>query len=162
MPLSARRARLAGQLHPVRSDRAPEDGIRRWLIRRLERTEQAVPDRRADAEVHDLSMVMEVMESLESSQGDEAREVMAAMVLPVVHEGEIVVAGIQPEDQKSGDPGRQHEPEQPPDGQRPGHDDEERRADKRSGVGVVLRVTALDHGGWAVQNPPMHDVLEQS
>ena len=39
-------------------------------------------------------MVMEVMESLESSQGGETREVFVAMVLPVVHEGEIVVAGI--------------------------------------------------------------------
>ena len=39
----------AGQLHPVRSDRAPEDVVRRWLIRRLERAEQAVPDRGADA-----------------------------------------------------------------------------------------------------------------
>jgi len=35
-------------------------------MRRLERAEQAVPDRGADAEVHDLSMVMEVMESLET------------------------------------------------------------------------------------------------
>ena len=93
---------------------------------------------------------MEVMESLESSQVGGAREVFAAMVLPVVHEGEIVVAGIQPEDQKSGDPGRKHEPEQPPDCQRPGHDDEERRADEGSGLCVVLRVTAPRHGGWAV------------
>ena len=111
---SARRARLAGQLHPGRFDRAPEDVGRPWLIRRLERTEQAVPDRGADAEVYDLSMVMEVMESLKTSQVGDAREFVAAMVLPVVHEGEIVVAGIQPEDQKSGDPGRKHEPEQPP------------------------------------------------
>ncbi len=107
-------------------------------------------------------MVMEVMEPLESSQVGDAREVFAAMVLPVVHEGEIVIAGIQPEDQKTGNPGRKHEPEQPPDCQRPGHDDEERRADERSGLCVVLRVTAPRHGGWAVQNPPMHDVLEQS
>jgi hypothetical protein len=60
---SARRAWLAGQLHPIRSDRAPEEVVRRWFIRRLERAEQAVPYRGADAEVHDLSMVMEVMES---------------------------------------------------------------------------------------------------
>src|SRR6266849_10658319 len=89
---SARRARLAGQLHPVRSDRAPEN-VRRRLIRRLERAEQAVPDCGADAEVHDLSMVMEVMESLETSQVGDAREVVA-VVLPVMHEGEIVVSGI--------------------------------------------------------------------
>ena len=44
--------------------------------------------RGADAEVHDLSMVMEVMESLESSQVGAAREGFAPMVLPVVHEGE--------------------------------------------------------------------------
>src|SRR5712692_8790682 len=69
---SARRARLAGQLHPVRSDPAPEDIVRRWLMCRLERAEQAVPDRGADAEVHELSMVME---SLESSQVGGAREV---------------------------------------------------------------------------------------
>jgi len=82
------------------------------------------------------------MESLESSQVGDAREVFAAMVLPVVHEGEIVVSGVEPEDQKGGDPGRKHEPEQPPDGQRPGHDDEERRADECSGLCVVLCVTA--------------------
>ena len=85
---------------------------------------------------------MEVMESLETSPVGDAREVVAAMVLPVVHEGEIVVSGIQPEDEKGGEPGRKHEPEQPPDSQRPGHDDEERRADERSGLCVVLRVTA--------------------
>src|SRR6266542_2058398 len=44
----------------ARSDRAPENVVRRWPMRRLERAEQAVPDRGADAEVHDLSMVMEV------------------------------------------------------------------------------------------------------
>ena len=64
---------------------------------RLERAEQAVPDRGADAEVHDLSMVMEVMESLESSQVGGAREVFAAMVLPVVHEGEIVARSRGPD-----------------------------------------------------------------
>ena len=64
-------------------------------------------------------MVMEVMESLESSQVGDAREVVAAMVLPVVHEGEIVVSGIQPEDQKGGEPGRKHETEQPPDASAP-------------------------------------------
>ena len=57
---------------------------------------------------------MEVMESLESSQVGDAREVVAAMVLPVVHEGEIVVAGIQPDDQKSGNPGRKQEPRAAP------------------------------------------------
>src|ERR1019366_978326 len=95
---------IAGQLHPVRSDRAPEDVVRRWLIRRLEGAEQAVPNRGADTEVHDLSMVMEVMESLETSQVGDAREVVAPMVLQVVHEGEIVVSGIQAEDEKGGDP----------------------------------------------------------
>jgi hypothetical protein len=92
---SARRAWLAGQLHPIRSDRAPEEVVRRWFIRRLERAEQAVPYRGADAEVHDLSVVMEVMESLESSQVGDAREVFAAMVLQVVHKGEIVASGIK-------------------------------------------------------------------
>jgi hypothetical protein len=53
---------------------------------------------------------MDVVESLESSQIGDAREVFAAMVLPVVHEGEIVVSGIQPKDEKGGDPGRKHEP----------------------------------------------------
>ena len=102
------------------------------------------------------------MESLESSPVGDAREVVAAMVLPVVHEGEIAVSGIQPEDEKGGDPGRKHEPEQPPNDKCPGHDDEERRADKRSGLGVMLRVTPRGDGGWAVQDPPMQDVLEQS
>jgi hypothetical protein len=88
-------------------------------------------------------MVMEVMESLEPSQVGEAREVIAAMVLPVVREGEIVVAGIQPEDQKSGDPSRKHDPKHPPDCQGPGHDDEEWCAGERFGLGVVLRVTTL-------------------
>ena len=92
-------------------------------MRRLERAEQAVPGRGADAEVHDLSMVMEVMESLESSQVGAAREGFAAMVLPVVHEGEIVVSGIQPEDEQGGEPDRKHEPEQPPNNQGPRHDD---------------------------------------
>ena len=64
-------------------------------------------------------MVMEVMESLESSPVGEAREIIAAVVLHVVHQGEIVVSGIQPEDQKGGDPGWNYEPEQPPDCQRP-------------------------------------------
>jgi len=63
-------------------------------MRRLERAEQAVPDRGADPEVHDLSTVMEVMEVLETSQVRDARDILAAMVLPMVHEGEIVVAGI--------------------------------------------------------------------
>jgi hypothetical protein len=27
---------------------------------------------------------------------------------------------------------------------------------------VVLRMTAPRHGGWAVRDPPMQDVLEQS
>jgi hypothetical protein len=49
-------------------------------------------------------MVMEVMESLKSSPVGDAREVVAAMVLPVVHEGEIVVSGIQPKDEKGGHP----------------------------------------------------------
>jgi hypothetical protein len=105
---------------------------------------------------------MEVMESLESSPVGAAREVVAAMVLPVVHEGEIVVSGIQPEYPKGGEPGRKDEPEQPPECQRHGHDDEEWRADERSGLCVVLRVTAPRHRGWAVQDPPMYDVLEQS
>ena len=102
------------------------------------------------------------MEALETSQVGDARKVVAAMVLPVVHEGEIVVAGIQPEDQKGGEPGWKQEPEQPPDGQRPSHDDEEWRADERSGFCVMLRVTAPRQRGWAVQDPLMHDVLEQS
>ena len=131
-------------------------------MRRLERAEQAVPDRGADPEVHDLSTVMEVMELLETSQVRDARDILAAMVLPVVHEGEIVVAGIQREHQKSGNPGRKHEPEQSPDDQRQGHDDEEWSADERSGLCVVLRMTAPRQRGWAVQDPPMHDVLEQS
>ena len=90
------------------------------------------------------------MELLEASQVGDAREALAAMVLPVVHEGEIVVAGIEPEDQKGGEPGRQHESEEPPDGQRPGHDDEEWRADERSGLCVVLRVAAPRQRRWAV------------
>ena len=53
------------------------------------------------------------MESLETSQVGDAQEVFAAMVLPVVHEGEIVVSGIQPEDEKGGEPGRKREPQQP-------------------------------------------------
>jgi hypothetical protein len=44
-------------------------------------------------------MVIEAMESIETSQVGDAREVVAAMMLPVVDEGEIVVDGIQPEDQ---------------------------------------------------------------
>jgi hypothetical protein len=35
------------------------------------------------------------------------------MVLPVVDKGEIVVAGIQPEDQEGGDAGRHYEPTMP-------------------------------------------------
>jgi hypothetical protein len=73
---------------------------------------RAVPDCRADAEVHDLSSVMEVMESLESSHVRNAREVLAAMV-HVMHEREIVVSGVQPEDQQSGEPSRKHKPEHP-------------------------------------------------
>jgi hypothetical protein len=80
---SARRAWLAAQLHLIRSDRAPEEVVRRWFIRQLERAEQAVPYRGAEAEVHDLSVGMEVMESLESSQVGDARKVFAAMVLQV-------------------------------------------------------------------------------
>ena len=49
-------------------------------------------------------MMMEMMESLESSPVGDAREVLGAMVLPVVHESEIVVSGIQPEDQRGGQP----------------------------------------------------------
>jgi hypothetical protein len=63
---------------------------------RLERAEQVIPDRGADAEVHDLSMVMEMMELLESPPIGDVRKVGTAMVLPVVQEGEMVVAGIQP------------------------------------------------------------------
>jgi hypothetical protein len=107
-------------------------------------------------------MVMDVMASLETSPIGDARQVGATMVLPVVHEGEIVVAGIQSEDHQGGEPGRKHKSEQPPDGQSPGHDDEEWRADLRSGLGVVLRVTARRQRGWAVQDPPMHDVLEEA
>jgi hypothetical protein len=72
---------------------------------RLERAEQVIPDRGADAEVHDLSMVMEMMELLESPPIGDVRKVGTAMVLPVVQEGEMVVAGIQPEDQQRGDAG---------------------------------------------------------
>jgi hypothetical protein len=57
-----------GWRNPIRSDRTPKDVLRPWLIRRLERAEQAVPHHGADAEVHDLSMVMDVVESLKSSQ----------------------------------------------------------------------------------------------
>ncbi len=103
-------------------------------------------------------MVMDVMQSLETSQVRDAREAVAAMVLPVVHEGKIVVAGIQPEDEQGGEPGRKHKTEQPPDGQRAGQDDEEWRADERSGLCVVLRVPAPRQRGWAVQDPPMHGV----
>jgi hypothetical protein len=66
--------------------------ICRWLSRRLERAEQAVPHRGADAVIHDLSMVVGVMESLEPSQVGDAREVFGSMVLQVVHKGEIVVS----------------------------------------------------------------------
>jgi hypothetical protein len=55
-----------------------------------------VPDRGADAEVHKLSMVME---SFETPQVCDAREVVGAMMLRVVHEGEIVVFDIQPENE---------------------------------------------------------------
>ena len=58
-------------------------------------------------------MVMEVMASLESPQVGDAREVFAAMVLPVVHDGEIVVSGIHPEDEKGSGSGLKHEIEQP-------------------------------------------------
>ena len=102
------------------------------------------------------------MQTLESSPVAEAGKVLAAMVLPVVHEGEIVVSGVQPEHQKRGDAGGKHEPEQALHGQRPGHDDEERRADERAGFGVVVRVTARGHGGWTVQDPPMHELFEQA
>ena len=102
------------------------------------------------------------MEPLEPSQVGDAREVFGSMVLQVVHKGEIVVSGIEPEDQQGGDAGRQHEPDERPDRERPGHDDEERRADERPGVRVVSRVTPPGHGRWAVQDPPMKDILEQS
>jgi hypothetical protein len=69
------------------------------------------PDRGADAEVHELSMVMEVMLSLETPQVGNAREAVGAMVLRVVHEGEIVVFDIQPENEKIGDTGGKNEPE---------------------------------------------------
>jgi hypothetical protein len=105
---------------------------------------------------------MEVMETLETSPVAHARTVAAAMVLPVVHEGEIVVSGIQPEDEQRGEPDRKHEPEQPPNNQGPRHDDAERRADERSWLGVVVRVTASRHRGRAVQEPPMYDVLQQA
>ena len=39
---SARGAWLVGQLHPIRSDRGPEEVVRRWFIRRLN-----VPNRRS-------------------------------------------------------------------------------------------------------------------
>jgi len=105
---------------------------------------------------------MEVMESLESLQVGDARDVLTAMVLQMVYEGEVVVSGVQPEDQQSGEPSRKHKPERPPGDERPGHNHEERRGDERSGLCVVLRVTARGHGGFAVQDPPMHDVLEQA
>ena len=56
-------------------------------------------------------MVMEVMLSLETPQVGNAREAVGAMVLRVVHEGEIVVFDIQPENEKIGDTGGKHEPE---------------------------------------------------
>src|SRR5262245_34182614 len=105
---------------------------------------------------------MEVMESLESMQVGDERDVLTAMVLQMVYEREIVVSGVQPEDQQSGEPSRKHKPERPPGDERPGHNHEERRADERSWLCVVLRVTARGHGGFAVQDPPMHDVLEQA
>ena len=56
---------------------------------------------------------MEVMESLESSPVGAAREVVGAMVLPVVHEGKIVVAGIQPKTIRAATPAGSTSPSNP-------------------------------------------------
>jgi hypothetical protein len=46
-------------------------------------------------------MVMEMMESLEPSQVGDAPEEVAAVVLMVVHEGEIVVPAYRPKTRKA-------------------------------------------------------------
>jgi hypothetical protein len=56
-------------------------------------------------------MVMEVMVSLVTSEVADEREIVAAMVLHMVHKSEIVVSGIQSEDEKGGDPGGKYERE---------------------------------------------------
>src|SRR4051812_39837166 len=108
----------------LRSSRPSDQEARRRPRRRLKRAEQTVPHRSADAEVHVLSMVMQMVQSSESPPVAIALEVIAAMVMPVVHKGEIVVAGIQPEDQEGGDANRHHDPDQTPDRERERHDDE--------------------------------------
>ena len=107
-------------------------------------------------------MVMEVMELFEPSKIRYVREPRAAAMLQVMHDGKIVVLRVQSENQKGGRTGGKHQGEHTPDGQRNGRDHEERRADERSGIRMMLEVAALCHRRWAMEDPPVQDVLEQS
>ena len=59
-------------------------------------------------------MVMEVMESLESSQIGDARELFGALVLPVVQQGEIVVSpAYSPKTRRAATPAGSTSPSSP-------------------------------------------------
>lgn len=85
-------------------------------------------------------MVMKVMPLCESLEGADAFEGVAMLVFPVVQEGEVVVASVEPEQYEGGDSGGEHEPDECPDRPCGAHDQKERRADQRAG----FRVTRLD------------------
>ena len=75
----------------------------------LKRAEYAVPECRADAEVDARSLVMDVVQSVKSAPVRAARDVGVVMVFPMVQKSEVVVPGVQPEDQKRGGTGAPHE-----------------------------------------------------
>lgn len=124
--------------------------------------EYAVPHRRADAEVTARSVVMNVVQSVESAPVRAATDVGAVMVDPMVEEGKVVVSGIQPEDEERCGSRRTHEAEQLPYRDRSDRGNEERCGHERRGLGMVMTMTAPRDGRGAVQNPPMHGVLKKA
>ena len=56
-------------------------------------------------------MVMKVMPVFESPEVGDVRTGVAMLVFPVVQEGKIIVAGVEPEEHEGGDPGGKHKSE---------------------------------------------------
>ena len=100
-------------------------------------------------------MVMHVMNTIETFQVSDAQETAAVMVLPVVNEGEVVVARVKTENEQACHIAGEREPREQPDRHGYQQEDEDRRGDERRGGDVMLRMTAPDHRRWAMSEPAM-------
>src|SRR5262249_21923642 len=100
-------------------------------------------------------MVMQLMNAIETLEIGDAQEAGAVMVLPVVDEREVVVAGVDRDHQQARRTGGERERGGAQDQHGDNKEHEEGRGDERLRSHVMLRVTPPHHGRWAMSEPAM-------